>query len=86
MDLKNVIVSAFTRLRTSNLGRGCDYEDLSPDKKRQKRGKERREKEEKKKKERKKKGKHEGAGARREVNARQLHVVEGGRTLILNPG
>ncbi|KYN33739.1 hypothetical protein ALC56_11997 [Trachymyrmex septentrionalis] len=54
MDLKNVIVSAFTRLRTSNLGRGCDYEDLSPDKKRQKRGKERREKEEKKKKERKK--------------------------------
>jgi len=37
---------------------GCDYEDLSPDKKRQKRGKERRGR--KKERERKKKRKHGG--------------------------
>lgn len=86
MDPKNV-VSAFTRFRVKSRT-GCDYEDLSPDKKRQKRGKERGEKkrgrgggggEEEKR-------KHGGTVARREADARQLRVVEGSRALILNPG
>lgn len=80
MDPKNVVVSAFTQFHASNLGRGYDYEDLSPDKKRQKRGKERREK--KKRRGRKKKRR----GEWREADARQLRVVEGSRALILNPG
>lgn len=83
MDSKNVVVSAFTRLRASKSRPGYDYEDLSPDKKRQKRGKERRGK--KREMERKKKEKHRG-GEEREADARQLRVVEGSRALILNPG
>lgn len=58
-----------------------DYEDLSPDKKRQKRGKKRKKGE--KRKEKKKTRAHRGArrrkqsGAGREADARQLCVVEG---------
>lgn len=64
----------------------CDYEDLSPDKKRQKRGKERGGGgEEKKRGEREEeKRKHGGAGERRMRDS--CASSKAGRALILNPG
>lgn len=81
MDPKNVVVSAFTRLRASNLGRAvttkiyhrirnvknAERSEESGDKAGGA-GRERKEK---------KKEKHEGGARGREAGARQLRVVEG---------
>lgn len=84
MDPKNVVVSAFTQPRASKSRPDCDYEDLSPDKKRQKRGKERREK--KNEGERKKKEKYRGEAKARGGRRDSCASLKAARALILNPG
>lgn len=87
MDPKNVVVSAFTRLRVKNLERAVTTKiyhrirnvknaERSKEKKRGGGGGGGEEE----------KRKHGGAVARREADARQLRIVEGSRALILNPG
>lgn len=91
MGPKNVVVSAFTRLRASNLDgtttkiyhRIRNVKNAERNEKRERKGE---------KKTRVHTHAHRGArrrkqsGAGREADARQLCVVEGSRALILNPG
>jgi len=79
MDPKNVVVSAFTRLHASNLGRAMTtkiYHRI--------RNVKNAERSEEKKRGEEEKRKTRGHGG--EADARQLRIVEGSRALILNPG